>query len=333
MQINVSDSPDEIFRVLRKSPAVRKELGEELPYPFSEEMLTLLKKGNPLPQRYYFIESGDRFAFFTVYDNRMDLFTFGRARLFMNIQTIAFPCSLSSGGYITNDPGFMLGFIKSIKGCKLVLNVPERIKVKGMSCGETLPTCILTIPDGVKNIGGYINCLRSPYRRRLNLALKRCGDVDMELIKDGSCNIYPLYLQTFERSDYKLEQLGSEFFDRVEGDRLVFSRDGSPIGFVLLKKNGNELIFLLCGMDYEYDTADLYYMMLLKIVEYAIENGCRTIDLGQTSEKTKLRFGAVLEKRYFYAHHTNPFLNLFAVAGRHLLEYKYDFPTYNVFKV
>ena len=333
MRVNVSDSPDEIFRAVRSSSAVQKELGGKLPYPFTEEMLTLLKKGNPLPQRYYFIESGEKFAFFTVYDNRMDLFTFGKARLFMNIQTIAFPCSLSTGGYVTNDLGFMLGFIKTIKGCKLVLNVPEKVKMKGMSCGETLPTCKLTIPEGVKNIGDYMERLRSPYRRRINLALKRCGDVSAELIHDGRSNIHPLYLQTFERSDYKLERLESVFFDRVEGDRLVFSRNGKPAGFVLLKKNGRELIFLLCGMDYKYDTADLYYVMLLKIVEYAIANGCRTVDLGQTSEKTKLRFGAVLEKRYFCAHHTNPFLNLFAIAGKSLLEYKYDFPTYNVFKV
>ena len=72
--------------------------------------------------------------------------------------------------------------------------------------------------------------------------------------------------------------------------------------------------------------------MLLCIVSYAIEHGCSSIDFGQTSEKTKLKFGAQLNKRYFYAHHSNPLLNLFAMVFRHTLEYTYSFPDYHVFK-
>ena len=55
-------------------------------------------------------------------------------------------------------------------------------------------------------------------------------------------------------------------------------------------------------------------------------------ETGQTSEKTKLKFGAELQRKYFYAHHSNPFLNLFAMVGKHMLEYKYEFPEYHVFK-
>jgi len=87
-------------------------------------------------------------------------------------------------------------------------------------------------------------------------------------------------------------------------------------------------------MDYKKDTvnADLYFYMLLLIVEYAIKRNLKSIDFGQTSEKTKLKFGAVLNKKYFYAHHSNPFLNLFAMVGKHMLEYKYEFPEFHVFK-
>ena len=44
-------------------------------------------------------------------------------------------------------------------------------------------------------------------------------------------------------------------------------------------------------MDYRYNTADLYYYMLYKIIEYAIDRQCKIIDFGQTSEETKMKLG------------------------------------------
>ena len=93
---------------------------------------------------------------------------------------------------------------------------------------------------------------------------------------------------------------------------------------------------MFCGMEYrkeEIKNPDLYFYMLLQIVDYAISHHCKTIDFGQTSEKTKMKFGAVLQKKYFYSHHTNPFLNVIALMGRHILEYTYQFPEFHVFKI
>ena len=89
---------------------------------------------------------------------------------------------------------------------------------------------------------------------------------------------------------------------------------------------------MLCGMDYKEETADLYYYMLYNIVDYAIKNNCTKIDFGQTSEETKMKFGATLEKRFFYAHHSNKVLNYLIKKAKGLLEYQYQFPNYHVFK-
>ena len=332
----ISDNPAEIFEHMKnaKFAGILFKSGNDLPFPFSLDMLTLLKTANPLKQKYYYIEDDSNYAFFTVYENRMNLFTYGKAEWFMNIHTVAFPCSLSNNGFITNNVSWMLSYIKTIKGCKLVLNLDDKTDIKGMSFGETLPTCVFKIPDGIKDIKTYMDSLRSPYRRRINIAVKNCSDIEVVRTTDDSIDIHPLYLQTYEKSDYKLECLNKEFFDKTDGEKLVFLRGKKPVGFVFLKKNGEELIFMLCGMDYEpgKDNADLYFYMLLKIVEYAFEKNCKVIDFGQTSEKTKLKFGANLKKKYFYAHHSNPFLNIFAMVGKHMLEYKYDFPEFHVFK-
>lgn len=311
-------------------------LPKELEYPFNLNLLKLLKEQNHFKQEYYYLEKGDSYAFFIVYHNRMDIFTFGKLSFYYPVKVIGFPCSLSSAGYVTNDENLLLDYVKTIKGAKLVLNVTKPIERKDYVLGETLPTCILDLTQAKKGqayqtIDHYMDSLRSSYRRRMNQAIKACLDVEIRgNIRDK--RVHKLYLNTYQKSGYKLERLEQVFFEEVDAENLVFYRADKPIGFVLLKGVEERLIFMFCGMDYSGDTTDLYYFMIYNIIKYAIENGYKRIDLGQTSEETKMKFGANLERKYFYAHHTNPFINFAIKAGKGLLEYHYDFPEFRVFK-
>ncbi|MCR5012851.1 MAG: GNAT family N-acetyltransferase [Lachnospiraceae bacterium] len=350
------EQPEVMLDILKK-----RAVFQELKYPYTEGMLKLLKETNPFRQTYHYIESGESFAFFIIYESRMNIMTLGNSEWMMNVKTVGFPCSLSNSGYVTNDLEFLLSYCKRIKGGKLILNVDEPVKIKGMGFGETLPSCVLSIKKEYRTIDDYVASLRSQYRRRIRLAEKRCRGVSVyrKEISDSRQNadtgkfsdvqntagtadkkvkhweIYPLYLNTYRKSEYKLECLDRKFFEESEGTRLVFVKDGRPAGFVLLHEEGEKLVFQFCGMDYEsmQNTADLYFFMLLHIVGFAIEKNLTTIDFGQTSELTKMKFGAELSKRYFYAHHTNPFLNMFAILGKRLLEYRYDFPDFKVFRM
>lgn len=323
-------SADLPVKVIRGNTVEEMQLPLKFKYPFDEESLRLLKEENTFEQEYFYIESGDDYAFFVLYKNRMNLFTFGKRKCFYPLQVIGYPCSLSNCGYVTNNPVFMFDFIKNIKGAKLVLNVEENLQIEGMTVGETLPTCILE--NRFETMQEYMDSLRSRYRRRIRLAEKNCRDIEVRELSDSSVDIYPLYLNTYEKSDYKLEKLERGFFEKAEAVKLIFMQGELPRGFVMLKTEGEKLIFMLCGMDYEYPTTDLYYYMLFHIIQYAIEKKVRFIDLGQTSEETKMKFGAVLEKRFFYAHHTNPLLNGAVKLGKSLLEYHYEFPNYRVFR-
>lgn len=307
-----------------------KKLVKKMPYPFDERLICLLKDENKLEQEYYYIENWKDYAFFILYKNKMNIFTFGKLKCFFNIKVIGYPCSLSNCGYVTNNEKFMFDYIRTISGAKLVLNVSNNILVDDMTIGETLPTCILKIK--YSSLDEYLLSLRSGYRRRINIAISNCKDIEIKEIVDDSIDIYDLYINTYNKSNYKLEKLEKGFFEKVDAKKLVFLRDNKPIGFVLIKQDNKKLIFMLCGMDYHYDTVDLYYYMLLNIIKYAIDNKCETIDFGQTSEETKMKFGALLEKKYFYAHHTNPVLNYAVKLCKNVLEYKYDFPKYRVFR-
>ena len=346
MTIYQSDTIEDIITVVE----------EELPEQFGVEVLKLLKETNPFEQEYYYAKSDEHYAFYTLYRSKMDILTFGKTSWYMKVSTIGYPCSLSCPGYVTDDLSFLLESITHIKGAKLVLNVIEPISylqskeadrgsnvnikgnVKGkkkriessMGFGETLPTCMFDC--NFSTIDEYLDSLRSSYRRRLKLAVKRCEESGIVKTHDNQADIYQLYLNTYEKSNYKLERMEREFFERVEAEKIVYQKDGKNIGFTLLRRQGTHLDFMLCGMDYSEKTADLYYYMLLNIIDYAIREHCKTIDFGQTSEQTKLKLGAYLEKRYFYASHTNPLLNLVARYGKDVLAYKYEFPAYKVYK-
>ncbi|HPT75727.1 MAG TPA: GNAT family N-acetyltransferase, partial [Defluviitaleaceae bacterium] len=305
------------------------KLNIKLPYPFEKDLLRLLKKENKFEQEYYYLEQGKDYAFFVLYKNKMNIFTFGKLKFNMKLKVIGYPCSLSNAGYVTNNEKMMLDYIKSLKGAKLVLNVSNPTGSEGITVGQTLPTCVFY--NRFHSVTEYLTALRSSYRRRINKAIKNCEDLEIK-INDETIDVYDLYLNTYNKSDYKLEKLESNFFKVFDGTKIVFLKDKKAIGFVLLKKVEDKLIFMFCGMDYRYNTADLYYYMLYKIIEYAIDRQCKIIDFGQTSEETKMKLGALLEKRYFYAHHSNPIINFLVNIGKDFLEYKYDFPQYRVFK-
>lgn len=319
-EVFVSGSFDEMSR----------HMDIKLPYPFDRNLLNLLKRENPFEQEYHYIRRGSDFAFFVLYKNRMNILTFGRKSLYFNLKVIGYPCSLSNCGYVTNNERFMLEYIKSIKGAKLVLNAEKPDAIKGMTVGETLPSCVFE--NRFETAEDYLKALRSPYRRRLNRSLNACRNVEVKQISGSLPDVHRLYFNTYQKSAYKLERLEKGFFEEVDAQTLGFWENGALRGFVLLKKDEKKLIFMLCGMDYSRETADLYYFMLYNIIEYAVKNRCTVIDFGQTSEQTKLKFGARLEPRYFYAHHTNKLLNLLVGLGKGLLEYRYAFPKYHVFK-
>jgi len=320
--------PEEI-KVVRGERFEEVAGGREWPYPFEPELVNLLKKENPFEQEYVYLEDGESFALFTVYKMKLNIFTFGKLSWYLNVTVIGFPCSVSDAGYLTNDERLLFWYVEKMKGAKLILNAPYLGSVKRFAVGETLPTCVFY--NRFESTEEYLASLRSGYRRRIRRAIAACREFEVRQSFDGK-EVYPLYLNTYQKSDYKLERLEAGFFENVDGEILVFCKENAPRGFVLLKTVGKKLIFLLCGMEYRYETADLYYFMLYTIIEYGIKHRCEVIDLGQTSEETKLKFGAVLEKKYFYAHHSNRLLNGLVNLGKGLLAYKYSFPKYRVFQ-
>ena len=183
----------------------------------------------------------------------------------------------------------------------------------------------------------YLNKLRSSYRRRINKALTYRSNLIIKKIEnsDFSEKHYKLYLSIMERTDNPLETLPIEFFQNYEAEIYEFidKETRNVIGFIQLKKFDDRMCFLFVGFNKdEVKKYDLYYNMLLKIIEVGIENKVQIIEFGQTAEESKLKIGCKEVYKYLYVHHSNTIINFIIQKLLPFMSYRPYKTVHHVFK-
>ncbi len=291
------------------------------------KLLELLEDINPCGQNYDIVDD----CMIVSYKFKLNLFNFKNiVPLRLNIEIIGLPISVSKQGYFGN-PYRVKRIVENRKGLKLILNSDTPIK----NGGQTLSSFIFH--NKFKSFEEYISSLRSPYRRRLKIALSNRKKLTIKKIdkKDFSKEHYYLYISIMKRTQNALEILPIEFFVKYNAEIYEFlDRDRKRIvGFIQIKQIEEELLFLFGGFDKEDNKPyDLYYNMLLKIVEIGIERRIKTIEFGQTAEASKLKIGCEEKKKYLYIHHSNKMINKMIRFLLPFFSYKPYKIKHNVFK-
>ena len=245
------------------------------------------------------------------YKMRMNLFTFGRGSFSLPFTVVAPPLSVDEAGYTGSLPSLLKDY-KNRRGNFLFLNLqepPDLPRELALPVEKTLPSCVFY--SRFADFSEYLAALRSPYRRRIRLALKRGDPLRIEATDPArfTARHHDLYLQVLGRSKYPLETLGAGFFRAFDGELYTFLHGGEPVAFVTLRRDGEVLKFIFGGMDYTLrDSLDLYYNMLLFILQRGLETGAKVINFGQTAETAKCLIGCVLSPRYMLAFSSNPLL-------------------------
>lgn len=299
----------------------------------SKEYLKVLEKCNPCNQKYVIIN--DRSAFI-VYKLILDVFSYSKLKLNLKVNIIGVPCSVAKSGYKVHrdDIKEMIDYIKKEKGTYIILNSDDSFLSKELIRGETLPTCRLNISwDTFEN---YKESLRSHYRYRLNSAIKRGKEIKIIKLEDNAHfneELYSLYENVYERSNYKLEKLTIDFFRDIPSDIYVFYVKEKPAAFVQLGAMNNELNFIFGGLDYSLNhTYDLYMNMLVFILRYGIENKYSAIDFGQTAEDTKMKLGAIPQRKFMHIYHPSSMVRYLIGLFERYLSYKPLQAKFQVFK-
>lgn len=170
---------------------------------------------------------------------------------------------------------------------------------------------------------GLSGRMRCDLRRKLRAG----GDaVAMTVMRDVSAiidEVYPLYLQVYERSDRHFEKLTKEYFCAL-GQRMpdkvrffVWRENGRVVAFSLTMLHDDHICNEYLGLDYAVALQrHLYFVAFRDVVSWAIANGfkrCLSTGLGYAP---KLDLGFALEPLDLYVRHSSDRLNgLF----RHLL--------------
>ena len=266
------------------------------------------------------------------YQKKINIFSFGKAKLDLPFTVIAPPISIDTVGYFGDITSLIADYSRR-KGLFLILN--ERNGYEGPAAvANTLATAIFN--NGFLNFDEYMQSLRSHYRRRLHLALSKGELLQWKQVPSQSFDqeLYQLYLQVLHHSDFPLETLGIDFFRECPAEvHALYDSDQKAVAFVLIAHEEAVTTFIFGGMDYDLrDTYDLYYNMMIKVLKQGIASGSKIIDFGQTAERTKCRLGCVLEPRFMLFFTSNPFIMFFAKKIIRRIGYQPDHEKYHVFK-
>ena len=166
---------------------------------------------------------------------------------------------------------------------------------------------------------GVSSKIRSELRRKFRAAGK-AAPIEMSVTRDIAPiidEVYPLYLQVYEKSPLHFEKLTKAFLcdlGRVMPDKarfFVWRQSGKPIAFSVSMVHGDTICNEYLGLDYTVaHKLHLYYYAFRDIASWGIANGYkRWVSTGLSYEpKLQLRFRLV--PLDLYVRHTSPVLNV-----------------------
>ncbi|WP_242156296.1 hypothetical protein [Aestuariivivens sediminis] len=290
--------------------------------------LSHLERTNHSNQRYYTLhEKGVLCAGAVVYSLKINLFTFSKLELKLPMQVIGLPISNDESGVWGSDPyveTLLSHIFRKERGIVLCLNYAQDLPNFKTINMTSLPSMIFQIEHD--SWEGYMQALRHPYRRRILKALDKTATVTGRREPCGAFTErhYELYLEVVKRSKTKLEILSMAFFKTLpEPFNLNSFYDNEKLLYwnITLEEN-KTLYFLFGGLDYKArDTYDSYTNNLIEIIKEGIHRECHVINLGQTAEISKARFGAYKRNNKMCLYHHNRMIRWLFNSLRNQLSY------------
>jgi len=261
--------------------------------------LIFLEQVNKCSQKYYMVYNKNNIleSCFVMFPFKYE-FT---KKIRLNVKLIFLPVSVADPGIVAKTESTALhNCLKKIKGIKLILSTSEDFKLLNGIRYEGLPNCVMKI--NWDTFEKYINSMRSRYRHHINKTLRKREPLTKKILNnnlDFNQEMLALYKQVMNNNEYIIENLNIDFFHNNFSKTIILEYKGKPKAFVQFAEDRDKLIAEFCGFDYkDRDKYDLYNNINLLIIEYAIENKFKMIDIGQSAEGTKLKFGAELEPKY-----------------------------------
>jgi hypothetical protein len=219
-----------------------------------------------------------------------------------------------------------------------------------MECGfARAPSMPMTMLDiGYDSFEAYMaKALKSSSRKKLRKNLEATAgipDIRMSVTGDATSfvdEIYPLYLQVFDRSRMQFEKLTKDFFRQL-GQRMsdkvrffVWRRGNTMVAFSLCMVQGDSLYAEYVGFDYSVALdLHLYHYVVRDMISWAISKGYKWFRSSGLNYDPKLHMRHRLDPIDLYVRHTSAIQNaIFRLTLPWIVPARYDatlrlFPDY-----
>ena len=207
----------------------------------------------------------------------------------------------------------------------------------GFARAPSMPMTMLDI--GYDRFDSYMKkALKSSSRRKLRKKLEATAgvsDIRMSVTDNAASfvdEIYPLYLQVFERSKMQFEKLTKDFFRQL-GQRMndkvrffAWRRGNMLVAFSLCMVQGDSLYAEYVGFDYAVALElHLYHYVVRDMINWGIGNGYKWFRSSGLNYDPKLHMRHRLDPIDLYARHTSILANaIFRLALRWIVPARYD---------
>jgi predicted N-acyltransferase len=216
----------------------------------------------------------------------------------------------------------------------------------GFARAPSMPMTMLDI--GYDSFDAYMKkALKSSSRRKLRKKLEATAgvsDIRMSVTDDAASfvdEIYPLYLQVFERSKMQFEKLTKDFFCQL-GQRMndkvrffAWRRENMLVAFSLCMVQGDSLYAEYVGFDYTVALdLHLYHYVVRDMISWGIGKGYKWFRSSGLNYDPKLHMRHRLDPVDLYVRHTSVLANaIFRLALPWIVPVRYDatlklFPDY-----
>jgi len=191
----------------------------------------------------------------------------------------------------------------------------------GFSRVPSLPMTRLNID--YLSFADYMNrALNSATRRKLRrkfLATAQAPPIEMSVVPDVAPiidDVYPLYLQVYERSKLRFEKLTREFFcglGRLMPEIVrffVWRQEARIVAFSLCMIEGDAIFAEYIGLDYSVALKlHLYHYAVRDMISWAIAKGYKWLRSGPLNYDPKLHLRHLLDPIDLYVRHTSALPN------------------------
>jgi predicted N-acyltransferase len=216
----------------------------------------------------------------------------------------------------------------------------------GFARAPSMPMTMLDI--GYDSFDAYMEkALKSSSRRKLRKKLEAtagASDICMSVTDDAANfvdEVYPLYLQVFERSKMRFEKLTKDFFRQL-GQRMrdkvrffAWRRGNVLVAFSLCMVQGDSLYAEYVGFDYAVALElHLYHYVVRDMINWGIGKGYKWFRSSGLNYDPKLHMRHRLDPVDLYVRHTSALANaVFRQALPWIAPVRYDatlklFPNY-----